>query len=803
MATAMAVALLVAGCGPLPDVGALQERTEVPAEQLSAGHSLGQTFVASQPGLSAVEVILAVYPPEQGSGDGDLIISLREAVSGAPVLAELRLPVAGLTHNARQRLSFAPQPDSAGRAYLLQVEATTPAPSRVTVWMADDDAYRAGTRHLDGQPVAGDLSFRAFYDYDAASLAGDLAGAIARSGWVFLPALAALLLPGLAVALWLLRDADFDPAEWLGVALGLSLAVAPLLLLGFTVAGARLGPPTVVALLAFAAVAVLAWLCRRQARPAPCAVPSDTSSLEAAPARLRRFLLSPAMGVFIIAAGALVLRFVHAKDMALPLWVDSVHHTLIANLIAESGQVPVDYGPHVPPQPYTYHFGFHIQVVFLHWLSGMDSARAVLFIGQLLGGLIVFPAYLLSARLAGSRLAGLATALLVGLVSTMPAYYVSWGRYPQLAGLAVLPVAALLAARLHTKGRGLVLVPLVAVAFAGQALTHPRVALLLIALVAADFVARDWRRVSGETLAAFVAAGGATVVLLLPWLARLASSRPGGMMVVSGVTPLSSFPVGILTMGADRYLLAAAAGGLVLGLLWRRRGTLVVLLWLVFAFALANTTRLGLPVFLHLSNEALAIALFLPVAILAGFLFAGVLELARFPRWPRAAQALPLAALAVLGLWGGQNLAGIVNPVCILATGPDVEALRWVEENTAPSARFLINSRVWQGDMHSGTDAGYWLPALAGREATLPPLVYDHGEEAAVERIRTLAEWTEQQAGKRGDELRPTLLANGITHVFIGSRGGPLVREMFEDVPGYRLTYSNGEAWVFEVLPAS
>jgi hypothetical protein len=41
----------------------------------------------------------------------------------------------------------------------------------------------------------------------------------------------------------------------------------------------------------------------------------------------------------------------------------------------------------------------------------------------------------------------------------------------------------------------------------------------------------------------------------------------------------------------------------------------------------------------------------------------------------------------------------------------------------------------------------------------------------------------------------------GVTHVFIGARGGSLKPEMFVDSPHYRLLYSNGAAWVFAVEP--
>lgn len=39
----------------------------------------------------------------------------------------------------------------------------------------------------------------------------------------------------------------------------------------------------------------------------------------------------------------------------------------------------------------------------------------------------------------------------------------------------------------------------------------------------------------------------------------------------------------------------------------------------------------------------------------------------------------------------------------------------------------------------------------------------------------------------------------GLTHVFIGAKGGMVKPEMFAASANYRLVYTNGAAWVFEV----
>jgi hypothetical protein len=144
---------------------------------------------------------------------------------------------------------------------------------------------------------------------------------------------------------------------------------------------------------------------------------------------------------------------------------------------------------------------------------------------------------------------------------------------------------------------------------------------------------------------------------------------------------------------------------------------------------------------------------------------------------------------------------GVANPTCVLATAADVEALRWVEANTAPEASFLINSRRWQGETIAGTDAGYWLPALAGRRASAPPLPYAHASPDDVRRVEALGERLTTPPEEDAAEIRRLALAEGYDHVFIGALGGPLHKETFLDAPGYRLEFTNGSAWVFQVLP--
>ncbi|MHB1006688.1 MAG: DUF6541 family protein [Chloroflexota bacterium] len=801
LAACLLFAVVLGGCGPLLDPAAQQERVTLPAEPLAMGQHLTQTFHASRDRLTAIELLLAVYPKGQGDEAGDLVVSLQSEQDAAD-LGRLRLPVAGLRHNGRYRLDFPPETKSAGKTYRIVVESTTSAAARATPWRTDDDAYWGGELGLDGTKLPGDLAFRAYYDYDAAWLVSDLAATMSARGWIFLPALALLLLPGMALQRWCLRGLDLDAAEVVGLWLGLSISFWAVALLLVTVAGLQLGRESVAGLLVLAGVSVAASV-----------VPGTRNDGEHRPAAARRHTLvgavwSPAGGAFLVAAGALVLRYVHAKDLALPMWVDSVHHTLIADLIAGSGQVPVDFGPLLAPQPMNYHFGFHVLVAAMQWLTGMDAAAGVLFVGQLLGGLVVFSTYLFASRLSGDRRAGLVAALIVGLVSTLPAYYVSWGRYPQLAGLIVLPTAALLCAGLATRKHVGLLLPLTAVTLAGQVLVHPRVALFLVAYVAADLAVKALGRgLAVRRLAQLgLVYGGLAVVtgaLLAPWLARLASSRPAAVMLGEQQPAAAfEFPLAVITGGTDAYLVAAAlVACVVLGLIPRRRYAWVVVAWVGIALAMANPHRLGLPLYLFLSDHALAIALFLPIAVLVGALVAEGLTWLRVERWPRFARTLPALLAIAVGLWGGGQLAGIVNPGCILATAADVDVLRWVADNTPADAYFLVNAKQWQGTTSAGSDGGYWLTPLAKRRSTMPPLIYTTADPAEVAHVEAFADSLSLDPPTDAATLRRALLAEGVTHVYVGALGGPVHRDLLEGAPGFQLLYENGGAAVFAVAP--
>jgi hypothetical protein len=203
------------------------------------------------------------------------------------------------------------------------------------------------------------------------------------------------------------------------------------------------------------------------------------------------------------------------------------------------------------------------------------------------------------------------------------------------------------------------------------------------------------------------------------------------------------------------------------------------------------------------------ISLWLPTGILGGWLVAdcaallvrGLERLTRCIPWKRVVSTGLAGATLILGILGSWHLVDVINPVTLLVTPEDLGAIRWAQENTPPEARFLINTGRWSGEMRMGTDAGWWLQLLARRQVTLPCLLYHLGSREYREAVNDLARTVEEAKSLGDPNLHRRLVREGITHVFVGARGGRLMPKELDASPYYRLRYSSGPVRIYELLP--
>jgi hypothetical protein len=130
---------------------------------------VGQSFVASRPGLCRVALLLARKGQTNRS---PVVFHLREGAKATADLATVTIKASHLedvTTMVRrpyiyQSFSFSPIPDSAGKTLYFWVESPqSPADDPFLVRYQTGDVYPEGTMSIDGSAIDGDLAFRAYY----------------------------------------------------------------------------------------------------------------------------------------------------------------------------------------------------------------------------------------------------------------------------------------------------------------------------------------------------------------------------------------------------------------------------------------------------------------------------------------------------------------------------------------------------------------------------------------------------------------------------------------------------------------
>ncbi len=835
--------VVLTGCGPFVDPYNLQDRADQPAGLLGAGRFVAQTFVAHGDGMNRIDVQVAIFPTIPRS-NGLLRLRLW-AVDGSPdpsapvlgrplarLIAVREYAESALEPNQWITFTFPPVTDSNGRTFLLEAQTTDTSTSAVTLWASGHVANTEHRRSEDGQWAPGSLVYRVFRDEPPGDVIVGTLSTINGAGWIWPMALVLCIVPGLSVAS-LQLPRQVDAAELLGLSIGWSVLLAPLALVVAT--PVRVGPVMGLALL-IAGATIAAW-------------------------RRPRLRLSPWSAVALVASVvALAIRAVDAKGLVAPMWGDPVQHSYVAALILEAHGVPATYGSILPSQVFDYHFGFQTIAAFAAWLGRGEPAQAILATGQIIDALVCLSVYRLAIDLVGSRRAGAVAAVLVAMVMTQPSYFVTWGRYPELAALAALPaayaalrralvpsqprgwerenaagttpnarvtpitlstVSSSLASSTSTRpklrGKGSLLgliarfsrwafaridLGIGAVAAAALVLVHPRVGVFLACLGVARVISnaievRSIRR-AWMLSVRLAAVGAISLVLLAPWATRLWAAHRQQVVATYAWQPLD-LPLGLALAGNDRWVLELAVLGWVIGLARRPAVSVLFGVWSILVLAVANPATFHLPFNLFVNGSSVAIALFMPASILTGHLFTMVSDRAAIERWPNVARWALAGAVLAGGLTQAPSLTTIVNPCCLLIRPGDLGAISWVRENTPPNARFLINGYRWMDQVWMGTDAGYWLPVLAHRQTTLPPLFYAVGPPDQVAQISHLAATVSRDASNPA-ALASLARQNGVRYVFIGSRGGDLDPVLLRESGLFRVDYADGGAWVLEVV---
>jgi hypothetical protein len=595
-----------------------------------------------------------------------------------------------------------------------------------------------------------------------------------------IPATLGILLPGAAVLAW--QRSRRTGMESLSISLGLGLAIIAIGAVFARLTGVRISLPVLIATEIISAVMLVIGLARRKA----WLHFSTIAGLE-----------------ILVLIGLIALRFFQARNLALPAWVDSVHHAFLVRLFLEQGGIPAGLQPWIPG-PFYYHIGFHASAAVFAILSRLSPDQAILVFGQILNAAAALSAYRLSMAIRPERRLALLVMALVGFFAQMPAFYLSWGRYTLLAGMILVPLAMAEAVEYTAQAPRPSRLVRLGLLTAGLLLTHYLAAVLLalfLLLVGAYMLAQKQLRPRFAGLALAVGAG---TVLALPWLIPMLrnSTVAVGVDVVASqaaadavyFTDYASYiwrllgPLrGYILLGAG--LLGAAAA------LFRHGPLRVLAVWgLILG---VQTLPWGLR-FEPFRPDHLAIVLYLPAAVLAGHGFFSLAEWigrrrpALRPQYFFAGIAL---AACLIGLWQTRD---IVNPRTVFADGDDRAAAAWVAENTPPDALFLINTEYWQSGLYRGSDGGWWLLPLALRRTLLPPMLYSFADPAYIEQTNLVAEQVSQLKGCSPD-FWSLVRVQGITYIYIKEGVGSLQPDALASCPGVVEIFRTGKVRIYKV----
>lgn len=810
---------LLTGCTSLVRPEQNQQSTWL---AIPPGGSVSQTFMAKFDGLSGVQSNFRSDQPVSG----ELVLRIYSMAPERRLLEEVVREVVADEALGARSFPFKALPDSGNQDYLMEFSFL--GQGSLEIAAASGDAYLNGSAYQNDVPQDMQLAFGLIYW--TPQLIYGLSVDWIRWLFILLAAGILFLLPG-----WALMDLvwrkwrDLDFMVKLGISGSVGLALYPVLFLWVDLIQLKPGP-----LLAWLppllSAGLLAWRHRRvfgsrtRAARRHGEQPAGRVGIHFDARWIDVFLF---LVVILLAAGG---RFWVVRTLQVPHWGDSVQHTIMAQLMLDNGGLFSSWQPYAPYVTLTTHYGFSSAVAIMAWLTGLPAEQATLFTGQvlnLMAILAIFPLAYWASN--GKRWAGLGALIVSGLLLPVPGMYVNWGRYAQLAGQVILPgimwmTVTLIEAPRPSRKHAAAMAGLSGMVLAGMALSYYRVPIYYALFVAAwlvFWVFMPENRLLKAYQSLLISLGIAALVailLLLPWIPRLLGSNLGEIVAagIEHATPLETrladfsnwrfFPDYIPYPYVILALIGAGWG------LWRRRwGVVAMPLWVVLLVAYFFGGLFQLPAANMLQTYAILIMLYIPVGVLCGFLFGGLIEwlMHLSPRWGLLATGLATLGLA---LWGGLQQARLGDPVTYaLFTNPDRRALTWIQENTEEDARFLVESfTIYSGRSSVGSDGGWWIPLFGKRQNTMPPQYALLNEQPVKPgysaQVTDLVALLEAQPISSPQTIT-TLCTWGITHVYIGQRQGEVgdkSRQLFIpgdllDQPAFELIYHQDRVYVFEL----
>jgi hypothetical protein len=364
-------------------------------------------------------------------------------------------------------------------------------------------------------------------------------------------------------------------------------------------------------------------------------------------------------------------------------------------------------------------------------------------------------------------------------------------------------------------------------ALSGLALAHYRILILSVLFFPALLLIGFSRKSFIALLSRISWIGIGSFILFLPWFIQVFGGKILDTFTAQITTSRSVNPSGTdfsMMIGDFRtylplYIWILFFFFIAWGLWKRQKNIAIFTLWWLFIILATNPNWIGLPGAGVITNFAVFIAFYIPASVS----IASVVEL--IPRLDHQMNnpdntnnktailmsGLMILIVCVLGIWGVQKrVDDLDTSTYSLVTRPDIRAMDWIRTNTAPQARFLINSFPAYGNTSIvGSDAGWWIPLLALRQNTVPPLTYAAEQGISPDfgqKVMTFY-YEIRDNGITSPEALKILKAQGVDHVYIGQRQGRvnyigpdvLDPQILSKDDHFNLIYHQDRVWIFKI----
>ncbi|MFN2176132.1 MAG: hypothetical protein ACK2U3_09305, partial [Anaerolineales bacterium] len=413
--------VLLLGCSSIEKI---EQPTITGTVILDQDNTVGQTFVARYDGLDGILFNFEPSPDTQG----EITLTLTPGPDEKEIIRKAILELPSNSLPGHYHIQFEPLNESTKEYYYSYLEFN--GTGTIKVGHGNGDAYLNGAVYQNHSPMDAQATFNLSYDPTQVAL-GLLQEGLYWILWllvgIFLYILPGWGLLGLLWPSW----KDYHWSLKLGLSAGVSLAIYPILFLWTYIIGLNLGafyawlPP-------IAGLLLIIWNNRLNLHQR-----KSPFSMNLKPFPWAGFTLLVVIGLVF------AVRFWVIRGLEAPMWGDSYQHTMIAQLLVDNKGLFQSWEPYVPYQSLTVHFGFHTQLAVFMWLIGYNSLPSTLIVGQIINGLAIITLFPLTYKLNRKNIwAGTGGLIIGGLISQLPAFYVNWGRYAQLAGLVILPGAS-------------------------------------------------------------------------------------------------------------------------------------------------------------------------------------------------------------------------------------------------------------------------------------------------------------------------------------------------------------------------